>query len=412
MVKNEKRKLLGRLVVFFLGPRIIDFDTYLPTALEIATRFPETDVRFVTFSPGLLNTIQTNPTLAKAVDDTGHLHMLGGHGARSFPTRQWRRGWNLLRLLGLILIARRPVLISTRPFSDLPYSLFYIAARLKGGLSVVLAKTRSPDSVHSIVWQNREKPKSQGRSIAARMFGRDADLAVDYHDRQSENFDLALELGSARGVSRERIGFPHLLPAWRQLIEAEIAAASERFRGRPVFAMLAAKPDSAVNLREPSSIALAFFSTLEVVFDTYPNAYVLVRPHPLAVDSDYVQEALRRHEGQIELSRLHPEVLIALAKRTIVNNPTNVIFSCFPGRFIDVSDYAEKHYEERGPVSLAHGLGPLHIGPRWPDFEKRLKKALADDGVFDDPTLDFERTRLLEENPTDLSPFISAIRLA
>ena len=95
----------------------------------------------------------------------------------------------------------------------------------------------------------------------------------------------------------------------------------------------------------------------------------------------------------------HPEVLVALSRRCITNNPTNILLAGFFGRLIDCGEYPEFHFKERGEVSLAHGYGPLYVNPLAKDFESRLALALEDDSLFEAPELTEKRDCLHRNNP-------------
>ena len=114
--------------------------------------------------------------------------------------------------------------------------------------------------------------------------------------------------------------------------------------------------------------------------------------------------------AQSRLSFAHPEVLLALSRRALFNNPTNIMFSCFKAAMIDCSDYAHRHVQDHGLVSLAHGYGPLYVDPRAGDFEQKLARALEDDALFDDRELGRKRDELLKRNPPDVEALAGLFR--
>ena len=122
-----------------------------------------------------------------------------------------------------------------------------------------------------------------------------------------------------------------------------------------------------------------------------------------------MQDILRRYAGRLIQTRLHPEVLLNISRRALFNNPTNIIFSCFPGHLIDVADYDDDHYLKRGRVSLAHGLGPVHICPRDDDFSEKLNFALTTEEPFRDPDLVRDRDAILQNNPSDIGPMLKLL---
>ena len=402
-----------RLILFLLSPRLIDFDTYLPTAMELQRLRPKWIIRFVTFSGENHDFIARNPTLVTGIERCGSLHYLGSEERRH---RLGTRVRSFVRLASWLLAYPRPVLLMARPFAQMPYSLLYALARFRGGRGYVLAKTRSPDVVHRIVWQNRDRPAHQRRSLLTRLLGSDVDGVIDYHADQSDNVQLAARYGRITAVPWRRIGMPHLFPAWRHLIEAEVRRERAAFvaDGVPpdaeIYCMVAAKPWSAINLRTEDAIERVFHQVITALCRLRPKAVVLIRPHPKAVDEPYIGNAIETvGANRARISFAHPEVLFALSHRAIFNNPSNIMFTCFPARMIDCSDYPESHRGEFGDTSLAHGYGPVYVNPTGHDFEHRFARALSDDSVFDEPEIRGRRDKLLAESPPDLRPLLELV---
>lgn len=408
-----------RLFLFFLGPRVIDFDTFLPTAMQLRQDRREATIRFVTFSRENYDFIRANPALMEGLRRCGSLHLMGGGGVGGWLSRMAKRALSFVRIAGWIVARPLPVLLAARPFAEFPYNLFAGIARLRRGNVILLWKSRSPDKVHHVVWQNRAKPKMRRRSPLSALAGGDADAVVYYHQDQVENVQLSDRFGRIDGVPWRTIGFPHLFPAWRQLIADEIVTERRRLRAADVpedaelYAMFAAKPWSSTNLRSPDAVERVFRQTITALCRLRPRAVVLIRPHPLAVDEPYIRDAIAAvGSDHARLCFAHPEVMLALSRRALFNNPTNIMFTCFRAAMIDCSDYADRHYQEHGKVSLAHGYGPLFIDPRAEDFEVQLKRALDDDALFADPELGRLRDDLLARNPANLDPLMSLLRPA
>ncbi len=402
----------GRMVIFFLSPRVIDFDTYLPVAMEIKAARPDWDIRFVTFSRENYDIIAKNPTLMAGLLRCGRLDCFSSSGPGGVLGRTLRRLIGLLSLSLMIVRRSRPLLFQARPFSQMPYNLFYGLSRLRGGSAFLLWKNRSPDVVHHIVWQNREKPAQHQSSFLNRLIGRDIDGLIYFHHEQKENVSLSGRYGRIDNVPWQAIGLPHFLPRWRKLIDEEVAASRRDLEkeGIPadteIYCFFAAKPFSSVNLRSPQSVEETFTLCLKTLCALRPNALVLIRPHPLAVDAVHIKAAIEAvGPKRARISFIHPEVLIALSRRAICDNPTNIMFSCFPGKMIDCSDYPDSHYAEFGQVSLAHGYGPVFVNPAAADFKERFAAAL-EDSAFDDPALGSLKDKLLADSKPDLTPLL------
>jgi hypothetical protein len=284
--------------------------------------------------------------------------------------------------------------------------LFYALARLRGGNSYLLWKRRSTDEVHKIMFQVREAPEKQPVSFLARMLGRDQDAVIHYHDQQKETLDQAASFGRIYDVPWLRIGMPHHFPAWRRFIGEQIEVERARLaregvpRDAEIYTLFAAKSGSGDNLGLPGAIERSSKAIITALTRLHPNAVILIRAHPQAVEEPYIAEVLASlGPEKAHLSLAHPEVLLALSRRCIANNPTNVLFTGFHGKSIDCSEYPDFHFKEHDEVSLAHGYGPLYINPLAKDFDSQMARALEDDSLFEAPELIEKRERLHHNNP-------------
>ena len=394
-----------RNILFFLSPRFVDFDTYLPTAMELAMAHPEWRIRFVVFHEQNYRAILANQTMMAGLDRCGSLHFLGS-GEKGAVGKILSRMKGLALISWRILRHGRPALFSPKPFSKGPYVLFAALARLRGGNSYLLWKRRSTDEVHEIMFQVREAPEKQSVSLLARILGRDQDAVIHYHDQQRETLDQVSAFGRIHNVPWLRIGMPHHFPAWRRFIDDQIEVEKTRLaregvpRDAEIYTLFAAKSGSGANLGLPGAIERSFRTIVTALTRLRPDAVVLIRAHPQAMDEPYIAEAVASlGPEKAHLSFAHPEVLLALSRRCIANNPTNVLFTGFHGKSIDCSEYPEFHFKEHGEVSLAHGYGPLYINPLAKDFDVRLARALKDDSLFEAPELTEKRDCLHRNNP-------------
>jgi len=394
-----------RCLLFFLGQRFLEVDTFLPTAMELAAAHPEWKTRFIVFNEQNYQAILANRTIMRGLESCGSPHFLGG-GEGSWGMKIRRRLKGFAAIAGWILRFSRPVLFSSRAFSRGPYLLFSALARLRGGNSYLLWKNRSPDEVHRIIFQVRKLPEKEPVSFLARILGRDQDAVIYYHDQQKETLDEAAAFGRIYDVPWVRIGMPHRFPAWRRFIDGQIEAERERLaqEGVPwdaeIYTLFAAKPGSGSNYGLPGSIERSFKTIMTALARIRPDAVILIRAHPLAMEEPYIKECIEEAGGgRAHMTLAHPEVLIALSRRSVTNNQTNILFSGFFGKLIDCGEYPEFHFQEHGEVSLAHGYGPLYINPLAEDFESRLARALEDDSLFEAPELTKKRDILNQNNP-------------
>jgi len=394
-----------RCLLFFLGQRFLELDTFLPTAMELAVAHPEWRIRFVVFSGQNYKAILANRMIMEGLESCGSIHFLGSGDSRGV-VKLWRRLRGFAAITGWILRHGRPVLFSSRAFSRGPYLLFSALARSRGGNIYLLWKNRSPDEVHHIMWQVRQPPEKEPVTLLARLLGRDQDAVIHYHDQQKKTLDEAAAFGRIFDVPWLRIGLPHHFPAWRRFIDEQIEVERGRLaregvpRDAEIFTVFAAKPGSGSNQGLPGSIERTFRTIMASLSRIRPDAVILIRAHPKAMNEPYIKECIREEGGgRTRMTFAHPEVLVALSRRCITNNPTNILFTGFFGRLIDCGEYPEFHFKEHGEVSLAHGYGPLYINPLAKDFDARLARALEDDSLFDAPELTNKMDILHRNNP-------------
>jgi hypothetical protein len=424
MSDSPGNKILGRAslheggtreVLFFISPRIIDFDAFLPTAMQIKADRPTWRVRFVTFSRENFDFIATNGTHVEALNRTGTLHYLGWEEGGSRLARLALRLYAIAYVVSWILRFPRPVLLLGLPFTAEPYAMWRAVARFRGGVAVTLWKYRSPDiALHRFRKVRKVPPKGHPPSLVARLFALNADLFVHYHDEEETNIEWARPYGTLENVPEMKIGMPQFLPAWADLIDSEVVKAREAFvaeglpRDAEFFATFPAKVWSAESLRDDDAIVWTFERACGLILGERPNAVILMRPHPKAVETPYYLDTLdRAGPDRARISMLHPEVLLKLSRRAIFNNPTNLLFSCFDGRLMDVSDYHPDHFAEFGDRSLADGYGAVYLNPRRADFDAAFLELLDDDRRFDDADIHSRRDRLLARNPADISGLLA-----
>ncbi|MHA1538362.1 MAG: hypothetical protein ACTSUD_12465 [Alphaproteobacteria bacterium] len=404
-----------RELLFLLSPRIVSFDTFLPVAMQIAASRPGWRLRFISFDRKSFEAIGRNTTLIAGLERCGTLHFIGNPPGAGPIARARRRAMGMAKLAFWIVRARRPVVFSSRPFTDTAYAILYLLARARGGNGYLLWKNRSPDEVHRIMFQVREPPQPRPLPWLARRLSRHQDAIIHYHDQQPETLGMSAVFGRIDDVPRIRIGLPHLFAAWQELVTEQVAAERKNLTrdgvdpDGEIYTIFAAKPGSGANLGTPGSIERVFEAVLSALRRLRPGASILIRAHPAAVDAAYIQKGLAEGGGQVRLSFAHPEVVAQLSRRCIANNPTNVLFAGFPGNFIDCSEYPDLHFAQVGEVSLAHGYGPIYIDPRKPDFEGRLAQALADDAPFRAAGIRGKLDRMVADNPVNMEALLDLL---
>ena len=406
-----------RLLLFFISPQIFDFDTFLPVAMTLKSAYPEWRVLFITFSKRNHDFIMSNPTHRSAIEKTGVFLYLGWDHAKS------RLGGIALRLRSMLMICAwiiqyaRPALFLQRPFLRAPYAWWYALARLRGGNGYVLWKSRSPDVVHHRLRQVRkEPPPKEAPSAVVRLMKRHCDAFIHFHDEQEENIDWASGFGSLDGVRRVKIGLPHYLKPWRDHVEEEVRLEQLKLMkdGVPndteLYCMFPAKPHSHETLRKAGSIEEAFSTALRALCKLRPNALVLCRPHPRTLNEPYFRDLMEEvGQDRARLCFAHPEVLLAMSRRAIFNNPSNLMFSSFQGRFIDVSDYPDQHFKDFSAKSLADGFGAVYVDPLSDDFEERFAEVIENDEVFGDLGVTERRDQLIARNPADIESLLDLL---
>ena len=399
MNKGQPRNLL-----FFLSPRFVDFDTYLPIAMELAAARPEWRIRFVIFHTQNYQAILANHTMMAGLGRCGSIHYLGSGYSKGIM-RLWRRLCGFALIAGWILRHARSVLFLSRPFSRSPYSLFFALSRLRGGHGHLLWKHRSPDEILHLVFQTREPPKPIKVSLFSRLLGCDLDTLIHFHDRQEELGQVSA-FGRIHDAPRLRIGLPQYFRSWRKFIDDQIEVERGRLaregvpRDSEIYTVFAAKTGSGANIGVPGASERSFRTVLTALCRLRPDATVLIRAHPQAMDDVHIKEAIEAAgSDHVRLTFAHPEVLAGLSRRCIATNQTNILFAGYAGRFMDCGEYPEFHFRKSGEVSLAHGYGPLYINPLAEDFDSRFARALEDDFLFDAPELTGKMDVLNHNNP-------------
>lgn len=407
----------ARLILFLISPQIFDFDTYLPIAMGLKKVQPNWHIRFVTFSKRNHDFIMKNPTHRSGMDKIGNFSYMGWEHASTRIGRLLCRLKSLFAIAGWILRYRAPVLFLQRPFVRQPYTLWYFLARLRGGAGYVLWKSRSPDVVHHRLRQVRqEAPPGDKPSLLSRLMRRNCDGFIHFHNFQSENIEWSSGFGRIDHVPWVKIGIPHYLRPWREHISEEVELERRKLFAAGIpqdaefYCMFPAKPLSHETLREAGSVEESFGRALKALCRIRPKAFVLCRPHPRVQNEPYFRELIEEvGQDRAQISFAHPEVLLAMSRRAIFNNPSNLLFTCYQGRFVDVSDYHDQHFEDFGEVSLAHGYGAIFVNPRADDFERRFTEAIEDDRLFDDGSVTERRDAVLTQNRADLSPLLNLL---
>ncbi|KAB2878319.1 MAG: class I SAM-dependent methyltransferase [Pseudorhodoplanes sp.] len=407
----------GRRVVFLLSDQLIDFDSYLPAAMALKRLRPDFDIRFVTFSGKNHDFILANPTLKKGLDRCGALHVFDRTrknriaGPCNQPRGDARKSERH---------AGRPgsTVIHGRQFSEFPYAILYVVNRLVGGRGIVLVRSRQPDEGVKVNIMPRFESlisSSEGHvSWLERLLGRDHDGFFHYHDRQDTYLKTMQRWGRVDLARAHRIGLPNLLPEWRALIDEEVAQARASLRAQGmdsenVYAVFAPKSFSSNFLRVADSAERSFIQAVETLRALRPQASILVRPHPRAVNEKWFKEAMAALAAPaVQLSFLHPEVLCALASRIVIPNTTTTIFVSPVGRFIDCTDYHQKHYDEAGERSQSDGYNTVFVNPARADFRERFAEAL-DEGPWRDPSLSRQRDEFLLRNPPAMGRLLDCI---
>jgi len=252
-----------RQVIFFLSPRLIDFDTYLPIAMALKAARPAWRIRFAVFSGANHQVILSNPTLVAGLERCGTLHKVGGSGSRSALARWVNRATGFARVTAWVVSSPRPVLFHGRQFTSWPYAVWYLLARLLGGRGIILARARLPDDgIHPHRRAEYQLPE-RSASMIERLFGRDNDGLVHYHDRQSLYLKSLAHYGRLDSMQRRLIGLPSRLPEWQRLIESKTEEERERLvRANKnldeIYCFFSAKGYSSTHLRNPDSAQATF----------------------------------------------------------------------------------------------------------------------------------------------------------
>ncbi|MEE2998078.1 MAG: hypothetical protein VX700_13125, partial [Pseudomonadota bacterium] len=296
-----------------------------------------------------------------------------------------------------------------------PYVFWYLLNRMKRGTGIILARSRLIDQGMHELFLRRFSAIEETPNLLDRILGRSADALVHYHDQQPLYIKSLGKFGMTATLPRLRMGAPNDLPTWRALIDHECEVEKSKLvqDGRSVsevYAFFATKLFSSTELRSPDSVEETTRRILTILSRLRPNATILLRPHPLAANEAYLQDILEElNNPQIVVTFAHPEILLRLARRTIVNAPTNILFTSGEGRFIDCSDYRERDIDARHGEGFAAGYATLYLNPNTSDFDDRFADALETDYWAGNPYIASARNRLRDDNPLQFEGFMNLL---
>jgi hypothetical protein len=405
------------LILFLLSPRLVDFDSYLPVAMELKAQRPDWRIRFVTFSRTNAADIKRNRALWAGLEKCGSLRCLDAGGSGGWLARQVRRLKGMVTVGVWLLRSPAPVLFSGLSYDRMPYALWYLLCRARKGHAYVLFKGRAADDNIHLGSAQRivNLPQKLSRKSPG-LFGDWLDGLVYYHNKQqSYLYGLGLN-GYAEDIAQLKIGLPTLTEGWRQLIadQTDRERANLVVRGHDlsngVFAVFPAKSAASRNQRTLESPKRTFRQILEALRTIRPKSLILVRPHPIVREEAFLADTLRDlNDPQIIMTDMHPEVMIGLADRVLVNGATNIQTTSHTGCFIDCTDYDQDHFDAVGERSLVDGYGTIFIRPTRQDFVAALDQAISDEMLYDDPVINHKRHELIAENPVQIETLVQLI---
>jgi len=395
----------------------VDFDAYLPAAMALKEQRPDWQIRFLTFSRENFEFLKQNTTLMTGLHTCGTLHCADTKDGSGFLVRQMNRLRVHMMIAGWLLRFPKPLLLNSLPFCRLNLLIWFLIAKLNGGKCFVMVKHRVVDSF--VLPGHRERIKTElqaRRSGLGRLMFQRYDALVHFHDQQVHTLQLYGFNDSGGGLRVISVGLQTLSPVWRQLIreQAEVERRKLSEQGldmsRDVYSFMLSKSFKSRDMRAPDSVEFAFRLPLITLRELKPEAVILIRPHPAAVDDPFLVDTLKELDDPgMVVTLAHPEVMISLSRRTFFHVPNTVMATSYEARIVDCSEYPDSFLEERNGVPPAHGFGGIHVDPRSEDFRKRFARALEDDDAYAIGEVDAVRRELLERNPPNLAPLLQFI---
>jgi hypothetical protein len=392
-----------RRLVFLLSDNVIDFDTYLPIAMELKQARPEFDIRFVTFSRANHDFILANPTLIAGLAKCGELILIDRAG--NAMTRRLRTLAAFARIAGWLVARPGGTLFHGRQFSERPYAMLYLLNRVLRGKGYLLLRVRQPDDGIKVNILPRFNVPMGKSSWVERWFGRDHDGMIVYHRNQERYIHTLNQFGRVDIMPRLTAGLPNLWPQWQMLVEREIererhALAADGLNVDEIYTLLAPKSFSSRYLRMADSTERVFRNILESLRRMRPGATLLIRPHPRAFKEPWFEKAVAElGDPGVRISLTHPDVLVALSRRVIAPNTSTIMFVVDRGRFIDCTDYADEHFAVHGRMSQCHGYDTAYLDPNDPDLDRSLASLLDDTQWPVDASMTARRHALIDGNP-------------
>jgi len=406
-----------RTVLFLLGQKLVDFDAYLPVAMALKEQRPDWQIRFLTFSRENFEFLRQNTTLMAGLQTCGTLHCTDNQNRSGFIFRQMNRLRVHMMIAGWLLRFSRPLLLNSLPFCRLNLLIWFLITKFNGGKCFVMVKHRVVESFILPGHRERIEPELQARqSGLGRLMFQRYDALLHFHDQQAHTLRLYGLDDSGSGLPVVSLGLQTLSSAWRQLIreQAEVERRKLSEQGfdmsGEVYSFMLSKSFKSRDMRAPDSVEYAFRVPLITLRELKPEAIILIRPHPAAVDDPFLVDTLKElNDPGIVVTLAHPEVMVSLSRRTFFHVPNTVMATSYEARIIDCSEYPDSFLNERDGIPPAHGFGGIHVDPRSEDFRKRFSQAIEDDEAYAVGDVDAVRRQLIERNPPNLAALLQFI---
>lgn len=379
--------------IFFLGPRLIDFDTLLPFALVLKDIFPKLEIMFISFSKSHYEYLEKNVTLIEGVNRCGKLYCFPIQNDQSKVLTLLKVLLSNITLSYWILISKKPLLFSSKAYKSGVFARCYLLSKIKSGRSFLVTPTRLIEScmLPEQIKEFEKKIPGATPTWINKIFGRNTDGIIYFHDEQ----ELFTKICITEPLDEQHrylcAGLLTTHKLWRNLIDdesnkaLELFSANSKSKDMKIYTVYTGKSMQSRWLKTNDSIKTSFESVVDALIKIEPNAIILVRPHPAGMDEEFIKKIFKKYASvDIRIDLSHPDVQATISNRIIFTAPTNIMSTNYCGNRIDCIDYSDESLSEFNFDSPYSSYGVMYADPSSKEFFRVFERLIKDRTLYDD----------------------------
>lgn len=416
-VNLSKLIYFKKRAIFFLGPRLIDFDTSLPLAILLKSYIPELDIKFISFSKSHFNYLNMNKTLIEGVKRCGELHCFQFDKEQSTISLYLELILSNIKLVFWILTSNKPLLFSSKAYKSGMLARSFIISRIKKGKSIMVLPTRLIESclLPEQIEEFKNKISEPSPTWINKLYGRNADGIIYFHDDQEILTSMCVTEPLNERFRYYCAGILTTHHSWQDFINSEadkyITNLNESHKNRRIYTIYAGKSMQSRFLKSDDSIKYSFHKVIDLLVELEPEAIILIRPHPAGMNEAFITDALERHCcSNIKIDLSHPDVQANISNRIIFTAPTNIMSTMYSGKRIDCIDYSDQSLSKFESNTPYFSYGIHYANPSSNDFREVFERLMKNELMFNDMT--YKENKFIKRNmpnPEKLQNYLNSI---